>query len=209
MRTVAVVNLKGGSGKSTLAVQLALHWSASIKTALADIDPQGSAALVLDRAGPQLDVTRSTGPKLITLKTSLDRRSFARFVIDTPGSLKTDTAAAISAADLALMVVRPTYLDLAAAAATSQLVRQLQTRALVVLNQAPPARGDQENPQVQKAIEALAMLRLPVARTIMRSRIAYGRATELGKHVAELEPTSPAAREFIVLTDEIERAVQG
>jgi len=54
VRTISVVNLKGGSGKSTLAVQLALHWSATSKTAVADVDPQGSAMLVLDRAAPRL-----------------------------------------------------------------------------------------------------------------------------------------------------------
>lgn len=130
-------------------------------------------------------------------------------MIDTPGSIKADVAAAISAADLALMVVRPSYLDLAAAAATSQLVRQLQTRALVVLNQAPPMRGAQDNPLVGRAMEALRLLGLPIASTVLRSRVAYGRSTELGRPIGEHEPGSPAAAEFAELVREIDAALLG
>lgn len=205
MRTVAVVNLKGGSGKSTLAVQLALRWSLTHKTALADIDPQGSAMLVLDRKPVRLEAVRSTGAKLPTLKTALERQDFARLVIDTPGSIKSDVAAAIAAAELAVMVVRPSYLDIAAAAATTQLVRQLQTPALVVLNQAPPTRAGEENPVVRKGLEALALLRLPVARSIIRARAAYGRAMERGQAIGEVEPSSPAVAEFEVLGVEIDK----
>lgn len=203
MRTVAVVNLKGGSGKSTLAVQLALHWSLSEKTALVDIDPQGSAMLVVDRRQPRLEAVRSSGAKLQTLKATLQRQGFDRVVVDTPGSIKDDVAAAIAGSDLALMVVRPSYLDLVAAAQTSQLIRQLQRRALLALNQAPPAREGLEPPIVQRAREALALLRLPVARTIVRSRAAYGRATERGQAVGDMEPGSMAAREISELSQEV------
>lgn len=204
MRTIAVVNLKGGSGKSTLAVQLALRWSSTQKTALADIDPQGSAMLVLDRKPPRLEAVRSTGAKLLTLKTTLERQDFARLAIDTPGSIKSDVAAAIAAADLAVMVVRPSYLDIAAAAATAQLVRQLQTPALVVLNQAPPTRAGEENTVVRKGLEALALLRLPVALSIIRGRAAYGRAMERGQTVDEVEPSSAAVAELQALGMEID-----
>lgn len=208
MRTIAVVNLKGGSGKSTLAVHLALAWSCLFKTALADIDPQGSAMLALDRDQPRLEAIRSTGSKLFMLKAMLERQAFDRVVVDTPGSLKDDVASAIAAADLALMVVRPSYLDLAAAAATGQLIRQLQTPALIVLNQAPPTRSGVESPLVLKALEAVKLLNVPVAGTVVRSRTVYGRAMEQGRAVEDLEPTSNAVSEIAALREDIETRLQ-
>jgi len=203
-----VVNLKGGSGKSTLAVQLALSWAKARTLVLADIDPQASSALVLDRRDPTVEVVRSTGSKLPMLKTGLARRGLQCLVVDTPGSMKEDVAAAISAADLALLVVRPTYLDIAAAAVTAQMVRQLRRPALVVLNQAPPARSGVESGVVLKALEALALLRLPIAEAIVRSRAVFGRATELGRAVSDVEPASPAAAEIDALAREIGQALQ-
>lgn len=204
---MAVVNLKGGSGKSTLAVQLALHWAKRQTLALADIDPQASSALVLDQRHPAVEVVRSTGPKLPMLKSTLARRGLDGLVVDTPASMKADVAAAISAADLALLVVRPTYLDIAAAAATAQMVRQLRIPAIVVLNQAPPARSGAESGMVLKAREALALLRLPIADTVIRSRAVFSRALELGRAVADLEPASPAAAEIETLAVEVDQAL--
>lgn len=204
VRTIAVVNLKGGSGKSTLAVQLGLAWSGLQRTVLADIDPQGSAMLVLGGGRPDLDAIRSTGPKLFMLKETLARQSVDRLIIDTPGSSQGDVAAAIAASDLALMVVRPSYLDLAAAATTGQLIRQLQKPALIVLNQAPPSRNGVENPLVLRALEAIALLRLPVASTVVRSRTVYGRATEQGSPVGAIEPASSAVLEIAALRQDVE-----
>lgn len=163
--------------------------------------------LVVDRKPVRLEAIRSMGAKLPTLKTTLDRQDFARLVIDTPGSIKAEVAAAIAAADLAIMVVRPSYLDIAAAAATTQLVRQLQTPALIVLNQAPPPRAGEESPVVRKGLEALALLRLPVARSVIRARAAYTRAMERGQTVGEVEPSSPAVGELQALSAEIDEVL--
>ena len=44
MRTILVLNAKGGSGKTTLATNLAGYFaSEGAKTALVDLDPQGSS----------------------------------------------------------------------------------------------------------------------------------------------------------------------
>lgn len=163
--------------------------------------------LVLDRHQPHLEAVRSSGPKLFMLKAMLERQSFQRLIVDTPGSVKDDVASAIGAADLALMVVRPSYLDLAAAAATGQLIRQLQKPALIVLNQAPPSRGGAESPIVLKAQEALRLLRLPVASTVVRTRAIYGRAMERGCAVGDVEPMSQAVFEIDALGHDIEASL--
>src|SRR6202007_1098523 len=107
-------------------------------------------------------------------------------VIDTPAVLEEDVAQAVVLADLALLVVRPTFLDLAAAVRTSDIIRRLRKPGLVVLNQAPPARGATEAPAVSRAVEALRLLRLPVAPVIIRTRAPYQTVVETGQSTEEL-----------------------
>jgi len=76
-------------------------------------------------------------------------------VIDTPAGAVEDVAEAIVLADLAVMVVRPTLLDLAALARTLNIVRQLRKAAIVVVNQAPVPREGVEAPLVKRALRAL------------------------------------------------------
>jgi chromosome partitioning protein len=196
MRTIAVIGRKGGSGKTTVAVHLAigLHLRGR-RTVVADIDPQRSAVEVL-RARPDdgPTVIASAGPKLFTLQVDMQRAGNDALVIDTPAVLEEEVAQAVVLADLALLVVRPTFLDLAAAVRTSDIIRRLRKPGLVVLSQAPTARAGSEAPAVVRATEALRLLRLPVAPSVIRARAAYqtvvegGRSTEeAGDPVAALE----------------------
>ena len=54
MRTIALVCQKGGAGKTTMAVHLAVEGQRrGYKTLLIDIDPQASAAKIMDRRGDE------------------------------------------------------------------------------------------------------------------------------------------------------------
>lgn len=178
MRTVAVIGRKGGSGKTTLAVHLAigLHRRGRA-TVLADADPQRSSIEVLKaRRAPGPEAIATAGPKLFALKTTVMRGGAQALVIDTAAVLEEEVAHAVVLADLVLLVVRPTFLDLAAAAQTADIIRCLRRPGLVVLNQAPVARESVETPMVKRSIEALHLLRRPVAPVVVRSRAAYQRA---------------------------------
>lgn len=206
MRSIAVIGRKGGSGKTTVAVHLSigLHLRGR-RTILADADPQRSSIEVLKgRAGPGPETVASAGPKLFALKTSSMRAGLDALVIDTPAVLEDEVAHAVVLADLALLVVRPTFLDLAAAVRTSDIIRRLRKPGLVVLNQAPIARGHVEPPLVKRSIEALRLLRLPLAPVIIRSRAAYQSVLESGRSAEELEGEPVAAhemREFCAFVD--------
>ncbi len=88
------------------------------------------------------------------------------------------------------------------------MLRRLRKPGLIVLNQAPVSRNGGEPPLVKKAHEALRLMRLPVAPTILRSRGAYQQALERGCSAEELGP-SPAAQEIADLWGYIERLTFG
>jgi chromosome partitioning protein len=207
MRTVAVIGRKGGSGKTTIAVHLALGFHLrGRKTVLADADPQRSAIEVLKARGrPGPETVATAGPKLFALKTAAMRAGVEALVIDTPAVLEEEVAHAVVLSDLALLVVRPTFLDLAAAVRTSDIIRQLRKPGLVVLNQAPVARENIEPPLVKRSIEALRLLRLPVAPTVVRARAAYQTVLESGASAEELAPETVAAQEMTAFCAFIDR----
>ena len=187
MRTIAVIALKGGSGKTTVATHLALaaHLR-ELKTLVVDIDPQQSAVEVLrarEATGPEVIAT--SGPDLYAAQFAAIRTGVEAMVIDTAAGAIEDLGHAIVLADLSLLVVRPTLLDIAAAVRTCSVVRRLRKPAMVVMNQAPVARDGVEPPQVQRAMRALATMRLPVAPTILRSRAIYQSALETGRSAEE------------------------
>ena len=210
MRTIAVIARKGGSGKTTVAVHMAIaaHLRGR-RTLLADSDPQRSSSTVLRGrrdAGP--DYTATCGLQLCALQMTALRREFDALVIDTAAGAEDELAHAIVLADLSLLVIRPTFLDFAAAIRTADVLRRLKKPGMIVLNQAPVSRAGTEPPLVKKAHEALRLMRLPVAPTILRSRGVYQQALESGCSAEELGP-SPAAQEVGELWTFVERLTFG
>ena len=198
MRSIAVIARKGGSGKTTVAVHLALaaHLR-GLSTTVADTDPQGSTSEVLRvRAGPGPRLVASTGEGLRQVQAEANAAGTQALIIDTPAASEGEIAHAIALSNLAILVIRPTFLDLAASIQTAQILRQLRKPGLIVLNQAPTARGGVEPPAVKRALEALQLMRLPVIPTILRSRVGYQTALATGRSAEELEPGGPAAREL-------------
>ncbi len=195
MRTIAVIARKGGSGKTTVATHLALaaHLR-GFKTLLADTDPQRSSIEVLKaRRGPGPQRADTTGPKLFALQVAAVRAGTEAMVIDTAAGAEEDLASAIVLADLSLLVLRPTFLDLAAAVHTVDVIRQLRKPAMIVVNQAPHTREGAESPAVKRALQALRVMRLPVVPTIIRSRAIYQSALESGRSAEEMNDGSAAA----------------
>ena len=202
-----MIGRKGGSGKTTISAHLAigLHLRGR-STLLADTDPQRSAVEVLRaRKDPGPTGVVSAPGKLFALQVDLARTGADALIIDTPAVLEEEAAQAVVLSDLALLVVRPTYLDLAAAVRTSDIIRRLRKPGLVVLNQAPVGRGQVEAPAVTRALEALRLLRLPVAPTPIRSRASYQTVVESGRSVEELTNEPVAALEMGRFCDFVDR----
>jgi chromosome partitioning protein len=207
LRTVAVVALKGGSGKTTIAAHLALaaHLR-GVDTLVVDTDPQRSVSEVLsarEAEGPS--VAEATGAQLLAAQIGAVGLRKQLMVIDTAAGALEDVSEAIVLADLAVMVVRPTLLDIAALARTVGIVRRLKKPSIVVVNQAPVARAGAEAPLMTRALRALDYMRLPVAPTIIRSRTIYQTALETGRSAEEMGDPA-AAKEIAALWAVIDAA---
>jgi chromosome partitioning protein len=211
MRTIAVIARKGGSGKTTVAVHLAIaaHLRGK-KTLLADSDPQRSSSAVLSgRAACGPSFRETSGPELFSLQAGAVRGGVDALFIDTPAGAEDELAHAIVLADLSLLVIRPTFLDFAAAIRTAEVLRRLRKPGLIVLNQAPVPRAGAEPPLVKKAQEALRIMRLPVAPTILRARAAYQSALETGRSAEELAGAEQASQEVAELWAYVDRLTFG
>jgi chromosome partitioning protein len=210
MRTIAVVARKGGAGKTTLAVHLAIaaHLR-GLRTVLADADPQRSSSDVLRaRTTPGPKRVETAGPKLFALQEMARRAGDELLVIDTPCGPEQEVSAAIAAADLVLIVVRPTFLDIAAAVRTIDTARRLARPAEIVINQAFTMRSGREPPSVQKAQEALRFTGMPLSPVVVRSRALLQSALASGRSVEEYGP-SPAADDIAALWRHVGRALAG
>lgn len=187
MLTIAIVSRKGGGGKSTLAVHLAIgaHLR-GFRTMVADADPQRSVCEVLKlRNGSGPTCAEASLAEVSALQDLARRSGEEVLVVDTPAGAIEEIGAVIALADLTLIAVRPTYLDIAAAVSTIETVRRLGGNAQIVLTQAPSRRGGQEMPSVLKAIEALRFTRLPLCPVVIHSRTAFQTAVAAGRSAEE------------------------
>jgi chromosome partitioning protein len=210
MRTIAVVARKGGAGKTTLAVHLAIaaHLR-GLNTILADADPQRSSSEVLRaRVAPGPKRVETAGAKMFALQEMARRAGDELLVIDTPCGPEQEVSSAIASADLVLIVVRPTFLDIAAAVRTIDTARRLARPVEIVINQAYATRNGREPPSVLKAMEALRFTGMPLCPVVVRSRAALQLALASGRSAEELGP-SAAADEIAALWRHVGKALAG
>ena len=139
MHIITLHTPKGGSGKSTLAREIATTAAiAGLKTAIADLDPQGTTAGWYQRRknpDPSLVVFRPE--KMKAQVEEFAAAGFALLVIDTPPAYPPFIAELLALSDLVLVPVRPTPDDLLAAAPIARGLVRHPSWAFV-LSQVPP-----------------------------------------------------------------------
>lgn len=201
MKTLAVLSRKGGAGKTTVALHLAVAAQAGgRRVALVDMDPQRSAAdWWRSRAAETPELVEVDPGNLLAVVKAAKAGGVDLLVVDTRPSAEADALEAATAADLALIVCKPSILDLRAVAATVDTVKRSKTPGRILLNQAPPARGEQEAAIVQEARGALEGYGLALAPVILHARAAYHAALIDGRAVNELEPSGKATAEVSAL----------
>lgn len=201
MRTIALLSSKGGTGKTTVALHLAAAAAASgRKTLIADLDPQRSACeWARDRKGSKPGVMETRSGCLFVAHQAAERGGVDLMVLDTAPSAGDEVAQAMRLADLSLIVVRPSALDLRAIARSAEMARRLNRPAVFVINQAPSRRRGKEPACIDRAIETLHAYGLPISPAGLRSRSVYQTAVARGLVAQEADPRSAAAAEVRAL----------
>ena len=200
MQTLAVVSQKGGSGKTTLSFHLAVEAERrGVACLLIDIDPQASARRWADRRTSMApEVVAAPSSRLAHVLAQAKQGGAGLVIIDTPPHADQSALHAMRAADLVLVPVRPSALDLDGVQATLDLAEIARKPVLGVVNHAAVHGAT--------AAEARAVLTQrgsQVAIQIIRQRVALQHGIAAGQVAQEYEPYGKAAREIAALFDEV------
>ncbi len=208
-KVITVAQQKGGAGKTTLVAHLAVAYTAAGKSVAAvDIDPQQSLATwyrlreeTLGAAGAGLLVSQVKGWRSRNEVAAL-ARAHDLVLIDSPPHAETEARIAIRAADLVLVPVQPSPMDVWATRATLELAAAEKVPALLVFNRVPPRA------RLTEAMTAEAeRLGAQVATARIGNRVAFAAALAAGQAVNESHPRGRAAQEIAALAEEVlERA---
>ena len=202
--TITVAQQKGGSGKTTVAANLAVYLlSKGHAVAVLDTDPQGSLGrwfmTRVEATGGAPGMEFSTASAWgVGYEAGKLRRQANFVIIDTPPKADGDLRPALREADLVVVPVAASQLDLWATEAVRELVDRTRKPALTVLNRA--RAGTRLNAEVTQQLKGL---QAPVADSVLANRVVFAEALGEGYGVTEWQKTGPAATEIAALGDEI------
>ena len=199
MHTIVLATQKGGSGKSTLAVSLAvaaMQEGRSIR--LIETDPQGTLWNWQQRRAssvPGVDVISDVA-QLERRLWIFSRQDVAVTIIDTAPGVNALTNAAIRRADLCLIPVRPSIVDIEAVAPTLGTVRATERPFAFVLNQTPHHGRRVGDAAAGLGDEAAPDLGDVVAQPYIGMRLQHQDAFRKGLAVTEYAPAEKSADEI-------------
>ncbi|WP_281824268.1 ParA family partition ATPase [Jannaschia rubra] len=204
---ITVCQQKGGSGKTTLTAHLACELaSRGLRVALLDVDPQGSLGrwfmMRYDRQGGlRGDITFSTSSAWgVSFECSKYTEDYDFVLIDTPPKIDSDLKPALRVADMVIVPVSASEVDLWATEGVLDLAAREGKRPLVVLNRARTGTK-----LTGRVLAALSDLDADAAKTVLGQRVAYAEALGVGQGVCEFPGAQAAANEISELADEVLR----
>lgn len=210
-KIITVAQQKGGAGKTTLVAQLAVTWAEQGKNvAVMDIDPQASLTAWHDVRG-ELQETGKVKPIYLSQvsgwRTSgeVDRLAdeYDLVIIDSPPHAETESKIAIRSADLVLIPLQPSPMDLWATRPTIKLADKEGIDWIGMLNRVPP-RGKLAD-DIRAAMKEQD---ITATKTCLGNRVAFASSMMKGKGVVETQKTSQAAEEIRTLAKELLRKVK-
>jgi len=210
-KIIAVVNQKGGSGKTTLSMQLAGALARrGNKILVVDADPQGTATRWAASAEDEKPFPASVvGLSAANTKVHREVKKFISdydiIVIDCPPAADSPVPqSALLIADLALVPIIPSPLDMWAAVGIRQIINAVSDlnetlKARLVMNQCQP-----NTTLAQEALEVLPEFGIKMCGTYIRHRQVYRQSAVFGQTVHDFGNKAAAAIEEVEsLTDEV------
>ena len=204
---ITLAHQKGGVGKSTLATNLRGYFATKYKTALVDINPQGSLSKLVrtfsDQAGrdPEHVIERSSFDTFQDLQALLEPYQIA--IIDTPPYLSQDLEEVFAITDVVLVPCKASPLDFLAIGDTLDLIRTAKAKrpsllAAVVLTMT--ITGTDFTTRIRSELEKSEF---PVLSTEIGNRVAYMRSLLSSNTVLGGDENSKAASEIEALGQEL------
>ena len=209
MKLIGISSQKGGVGKTTLAMNLAVASAQSGQpTIIFDMDPQQSCKTyhrIRTGAGhnEQPMVVAAT---VATIEDTLRKAAADGYevgIIDTPPNVVTADAKVAAGADVVLVPVTPSVLDLAAIQASIEISNMKDAKGFAILNMVKHYGDHAED--ARSAIEN--DFKFPVAGPTIGDRMALKNAAREGQSVLETEPSSKAAAEVQALWKFVDAAL--
>ncbi|MGL4311143.1 MAG: ParA family partition ATPase [Paracoccaceae bacterium] len=199
---ITIAQQKGGSGKTTLAVNLAVAFSkAGRSVAVLDTDPQGSLGRwfmarrdLLGEAGIEFSTASAWG---VSYECEKLKRQVEVIIIDTPPKVDADLRPALREADLVLVPVAASHVDLWATDSVLDLARREGKRTLLVMNRVKAGTR-----LAAEVAEAAAGMDAELAASRLSNRVVYAETLGQGRGVSEAGK-SPATDEVQALAKEV------
>lgn len=205
-KVITVAQQKGGSGKTTLAINLAVEFARQgLRVALLDTDPQGSLGRWFmtrreEMGDPGLELSTASAWG-VSYECEKLRKTNDLVIVDTPPKVDADLRPALREADLVLIPVATSQVDLWATDGVLDLVARERRKPYVVLNRVKP------NTNLARDVALAARALSDVAETSLGQRVVYAETLGRGMGVVEAGK-SAATAEVQALAAEVQALLQ-